>query len=481
MSRAQFLLLCSGLWPGLAGEVAPGGQSARSKEEWEGQATGPARGFLRQRQTRPGARRPAIGALAAASHAAGPIAISYVIYMILFYAPFAHSSRALFAQKHPGWCSESKSTFIPPWTHGSKSIRASNALGTPSSGSCMNQTLARLQALFDKTFFGQLLRFVQSSMATRCPKTACRCPSLQRTKTGQLWSNCAERRAAAVAGFGSKGLTMSAAAETERVPWKQSMFVSRVAATQSRSGCPAYRSLLFLTCSCRKASKGALQACNGVHSDLRPSLAHQTAAFEKAAWNFSKACARHRQHGMVCERILAGYCCADAVPNNRFNLAWSHKGLSIQAYIVTIPTNARADRVAPQSGIPTADAGLLITQCDTSDTRTMHTPFHSTLRPGLALAAEVCVAFLLGLAILCDSTAHGVMVGAAKACPHVFRATVGWPAAGLVLDLPNQCSASWKPRWPRSFGRRFALPGFYNGPSLHEHLVALASSLRKLG
>lgn len=69
-------------------------------------------------------------------------------------------------------------------------------------------------------------------MATRCPKPAADgARRAQRTKIGQRWSNCAERRAAAVAGFGSKDLAMSAADdETERVPWQQSMFVSRVAA-----------------------------------------------------------------------------------------------------------------------------------------------------------------------------------------------------------------------------------------------------------
>lgn len=41
-----------------------------------------------------------------------------------------------------------------------------------------------------------------------------------RTKTGERWSNCAELRAAAVAGFGSKGLPISAAAETACVPWR---------------------------------------------------------------------------------------------------------------------------------------------------------------------------------------------------------------------------------------------------------------------
>lgn len=64
--------------------------------------------------------------------------------------------------------------------------------------------------------------------------------------------------------------------------------------------------------------------------------------------------------------------------------------------------------------------------------------------------------------------------------PRVSR-NCGMPAAGLVLDLPNQCSASWKPRWPRNFARRFALPGFCNGPSLHERLAVLAFLPREAG
>jgi len=138
-----------------------------------------------------------------------------------------------------------RSRFIPPRTHGSKSIRASKALGTPSSGSCVNQTLSYLQARYNifSASCCALFDTCRYSMATRCPKPAADgARRAQRAKTGQRWSNCAERRAAGVAGFGFKDLAMAAADdETERVLYQHPMFVSRVAATPSRSARPAHR------------------------------------------------------------------------------------------------------------------------------------------------------------------------------------------------------------------------------------------------
>lgn len=141
----------------------------------------------------------AIGCLLSASHAARPIVMLYVIPIILFYAPFALLSRGDFTQQCLGLCYESMSSacsFIPPRTHGSKSIRASMPLGAPSFGSCISQVCHACE------------------LATICvPSSVCSLSTSRRhlgrhsivqdfdyfQRLGrQGLSNCAERRAAAV-------------------------------------------------------------------------------------------------------------------------------------------------------------------------------------------------------------------------------------------------------------------------------------------
>lgn len=176
---------------------------------------------------------------------------------------------------------------------------------------------------------------------------------------------------------------------------------------------------LGMTCILAPAEQRARVPCKPATASTRTfGLRSRTAQppSRKLHGTLLERCARHRQHGVICERVLRRYCAQssrrpDAVERGSIppKSAYACSCTTRLAYIDTIPTNARADQDASQSGSPAADAGLLIPYCDTSDTRTMRIPPRNTLCPGSAFSAEVCVAFLLGLAGIRDSTIRRCM------------------------------------------------------------------------